>query len=90
MFVVAVEKVVVPVENKDKVKDGGQPTPPPCDPIIIVRDSWLTPKKQECFWPPYKHSDKFNAALSKAEIPGEDWSLIQIKRRLYETGIGLI
>jgi hypothetical protein len=73
MFVVAVEKVE---------EDGGV-TP---DPIVIVRASWVTPKKRECFWPPCKHADKFNSTLSKMEAPSEEWSLIKIKRRLYETG----
>ncbi|KAG8176609.1 hypothetical protein JTE90_028591 [Oedothorax gibbosus] len=71
---------VVAVENKVADKDEE-----PCGPIIIVRASWLTPKKQECFWPPCKLSDKFNSTLSKTEVPGEKWTLIKIKKRLYET-----
>lgn len=72
MFVVAVERL----EGADELPD----------PIVIVRSTWLTPKKQECFWPPCKLADKFNTTLLKTEVPGEKWGLIKIKRRLYETG----
>lgn len=52
----------------------------------IVRDSWMTPRKKECLWPPYKIASKFNKCLLSQDPPDENWPLYGIKRIMYETG----
>lgn len=52
----------------------------------IVRDQWLTPRKQECFWPPFKIAAKYNKCLLNPEPPNENWPLYTIKRTFYSTG----
>ncbi|GBL68463.1 hypothetical protein AVEN_163343-1, partial [Araneus ventricosus] len=52
----------------------------------IVREEWLTPRKKECFWPPFKHADKFNKCLTSGQDITDDWTLFPIDRIFYSTG----
>lgn len=52
----------------------------------LVRDEWLTPRKKECFWPPFKLSHQFNKALSEGHAPEDNWTLYEIEREFYKTG----
>lgn len=54
--------------------------------IGLIREDWLTPRKKECYWPPYKQSSKFNKCLQNGEIPSDDWNLFGIERIFYSTG----
>lgn len=54
--------------------------------IAIVRNSWLTPRKKEVFWPPHKQSSQFTKTLMQDDpIDPETWSIYKIKRCFYET-----
>lgn len=56
--------------------------------VAIVRKSWITPRKKEVFWPPYKQSQQHNKALKQNEPVDVDiWSVYKIKRCLFETGL---
>lgn len=53
----------------------------------IVRKDWLTPRKKETFWPPFKQTETYNKCLvSKESNPSDDWALYEIKRIFYSTG----
>jgi hypothetical protein len=54
--------------------------------IVILSSNWLTPKKAEALWPAVKNQAVFNKLLKNHESPGEDWTLIKIKRKFYECG----
>ncbi|KYQ60016.1 hypothetical protein ALC60_00941 [Trachymyrmex zeteki] len=52
--------------------------------IALVHLTWLTPRKKEVWWPPYKTSSRFKKALSVGEEPREDtWTLCQVDRILF-------
>ncbi|KAF5301969.1 hypothetical protein FQA39_LY10539 [Lamprigera yunnana] len=36
--------------------------------VAIIREEWLTPRKTETFWPPYKHSVDYQRCLSGKEV----------------------
>lgn len=55
--------------------------------IGIVRDTWLTPRKKESFWPPYKMYSKYNRCLTDNIQPGEDWMVYKLKRIFTSTGL---
>lgn len=56
--------------------------------LSIVHKKWLTPKKKEVFWPPYKDQAIFYRALKKVEdINTELWELFKVKKCFYETGM---
>lgn len=58
--------------------------------VGLVHCSWLTPLKQEVFWPPYKTTNLFNKALANAEAPNQaTWKLFNIKRSFFECGVYL-
>lgn len=47
----------------------------------IVREEWLTPKKKETFWPPYKNSDDYKKCLhGKIKLDEKKWPLHAIKK----------
>ncbi|XP_071577263.1 uncharacterized protein [Temnothorax nylanderi] len=49
--------------------------------IALVHCTWLTPRKKEVWWPPYKTSARFKKALSVGEEPKEDaWKLCYVQR----------
>ncbi|GBN30077.1 hypothetical protein AVEN_265791-1 [Araneus ventricosus] len=52
----------------------------------IVREEWLTSRKKECFWPPFKHADKINKCLTSGQYITDDWTLFPIDRSSYSTG----
>lgn len=52
----------------------------------IVRQEWMTPRKKECFWPPYKVASQFNKCLMTQLIADETWPVYAIKRVMFETG----
>ncbi|KAK4877256.1 hypothetical protein RN001_009762 [Aquatica leii] len=53
----------------------------------LVHSSWLTPKKQEVWWPPLKHREAFDKALRKGDLPEEEtWSIYKIKRCFFKEG----
>lgn len=54
--------------------------------VGIVKESWLTPRKKECLWPPHKISSKFNKCLVSQDLPDENWPIYAVKRIMYETG----
>lgn len=53
---------------------------------VIIREEWITPRKKECLWPPYKFVGKFNKCPTTKILPDENWHVYPIKRILYETG----
>lgn len=56
--------------------------------IAIVHLKWLTPRKKEVLWPPYKMTSRFNKALISGEEPDENsWQLYCVKRLFFECGI---
>jgi len=55
--------------------------------VALVHSSWLTPRKQEVFWPPFKQQSQFNKALTKGTSPEEStWQLYPVKRSFFEIG----
>lgn len=62
------------------VKQGGY--------LSVVNSNWLTPRKKEVFWPPYKNNQQFVKALKNSEnIITETWKLYKIRKIFYETGM---
>ncbi|CAH1102781.1 unnamed protein product [Psylliodes chrysocephalus] len=60
-----------------KEKDGGG--------LAVVSDTWLTPRKKQVYWPPYKDNGQFRKALTKGEeVNSETWKLYDIHRTFYE------
>ncbi|XP_032677065.1 uncharacterized protein LOC116846839 [Odontomachus brunneus] len=54
--------------------------------LAVINTNWLTPRKTQVFWPPYKNITTFNKALKKhEEINEEKWTLYGIQRIFYET-----
>lgn len=55
--------------------------------LAVVRDQWITPRKCEVFWPPYKKQSEYNKALKTAEnIIEETWKVFKIARCFYSCG----
>lgn len=56
--------------------------------LSVVNSNWLTPRKKEVFWPPYKNNQQFVKALKNSEnIITETWKLYKIRKIFYETGM---
>ncbi|XP_029669888.1 uncharacterized protein LOC115239488 [Formica exsecta] len=54
--------------------------------LAIVHTKWLTPRKKEVFWPPYKDNGSFKRALKMGEeINEKTWHIYGIDRSFYET-----
>ncbi|KAB0794081.1 hypothetical protein PPYR_13701 [Photinus pyralis] len=53
--------------------------------VAIINRNWLTPRKQEVFWPPYKYQSDFDMAVKKAEQPSDRWRIFKLKRKLFES-----
>lgn len=56
--------------------------------VALISSQWLTPRKQEVFWPPYKSQSQYDKAVKNGVIPEEDgsWTIYKIKRCFFETG----
>lgn len=49
--------------------------------VAAVHSSWLTPRKEEVFWPPYKEQIRFDKALKYGEaVDTETWELFKVSR----------
>lgn len=59
-------------------KDGGG--------IALVHRKWLTPRKSEVWWPPFKQQDHFNKSIKKGESPNESWTLYGVVKAFFEEG----
>lgn len=56
--------------------------------IAVVHMKWLTPRKKEVLWPPYKMTSRFNKALTLGEEPNENcWQVYYVKRIFFECGM---
>ncbi|XP_063216728.1 uncharacterized protein LOC134527735 isoform X1 [Bacillus rossius redtenbacheri] len=53
--------------------------------VGIIHSKWLTPRKKECFWPPFKHSQQYNKCLSDGQHPCGKWRICALKRKFYIT-----
>lgn len=55
--------------------------------LALVHASWLTPRKREVFWPPFKAQNRFDKALKRGQEPEQGtWPLYKIKRIFFESG----
>lgn len=55
--------------------------------VALINTSWLTPRKREVFWPPFKHQWQFDKAVKTGMPPEENtWHLFSIKRSFFEVG----
>lgn len=54
--------------------------------LAIVHSHWLTPRKKEVFWPPYKENAQYVRAVKRGEESTESWKLYNISRIFYESG----
>ncbi|GLV33400.1 hypothetical protein CBL_20145, partial [Carabus blaptoides fortunei] len=55
------------------------------DTVALVRTSWLTPRKTEVFWPPYKTQEQFNKSLKEADLPSECWKTYKISQIFFDS-----
>ncbi|CAG9762341.1 unnamed protein product [Ceutorhynchus assimilis] len=55
--------------------------------LSLVNSQWLTPRKQEVFWPPIKNSSNFSKVLRRVEqdIDPDKWKLFGVEKVFYET-----
>ncbi|KAF5276444.1 hypothetical protein FQA39_LY14633 [Lamprigera yunnana] len=53
--------------------------------VAIIREEWLTPRKTETFWPPYKHSVDYQRCLSGKEVVNDKWPIYNIIKHYYAT-----
>lgn len=67
-------KMYVGVEFPDE--DGGG--------VALIHTKWLTPRKQEVWWPPSKQ--RVSKALKKGESPSHDWRRYNITRIFFKEG----
>lgn len=58
--------------------------------LAIVHSLWLTPRKKEVFWPPYKDNGQYIRALKRGEESTDTWTLYTISRIFYEDGKSVI
>ncbi|CAH0546960.1 unnamed protein product [Brassicogethes aeneus] len=52
--------------------------------IALISSNWLTPRKTETFWPPYKGRDRYTKALLKHCAPEPDWPFYKVKRVFFK------
>ncbi|KAJ8957035.1 hypothetical protein NQ317_004832 [Molorchus minor] len=55
--------------------------------VGLVHYTWLTPRKREVWWPPYKQQTAFEKALKKGEVPNETWTLCKVARSFFEEDV---
>ncbi|XP_072395179.1 uncharacterized protein [Diabrotica undecimpunctata] len=55
--------------------------------VAVVHQNWLTPRKKEVYWPPYKTQALYDKAVKKGDSCTEDWQLFTVKRifRYYDS-----
>lgn len=54
--------------------------------LSLVSKKWLTPRKKEVFWPPYKEQAQFTRSLKRSEeINCETWRLYNVHRIFFES-----
>lgn len=53
--------------------------------LAVIHTKWLTPRKTEVFWPPFKDSSLFNKALKQGQEIDDKWKLYSIKKKFFET-----
>lgn len=55
--------------------------------VAVVHKNWLSPKKNDVWWPPHKKQNQFNESLKKGESPNEDsWKLCKVTRKFFFEG----
>lgn len=54
--------------------------------VALVHSTWLTPRKKQAYWPPYKKQNLFDKALKTGEAPEDSWQLYSVKRSFFEIG----
>lgn len=54
--------------------------------LALIHKKWLTPRKTEAWWPPYKVQDVFDKALKKGDTPLDNWQIYKIQRTYFEEG----
>lgn len=55
--------------------------------ISVIHKNWLTPRKSEVFWPPFKDQSQYNKALKKGEpVNTETWKIFKVVKCFYSTG----
>ncbi|CAG9858176.1 unnamed protein product [Phyllotreta striolata] len=53
--------------------------------VAVVHSSWLTPRKNESFWPPYKEQHQFDKALKNGcTVNTETWRIYKLNKIFYE------
>ncbi|KAB0803363.1 hypothetical protein PPYR_00333 [Photinus pyralis] len=54
--------------------------------LAIINRNWLTPRKKNAFWPPYKTQSVYEKALKTGETPNEaNWKIYPVSRCFFET-----
>ncbi|KAL1488600.1 hypothetical protein ABEB36_014404 [Hypothenemus hampei] len=51
----------------------------------VINETWLTPRRKQCFWPPFKNQKMFNKCLANKDEPEENWQIYDIERHYYQT-----
>lgn len=55
--------------------------------LSLVNKVWITLRKKQVFWPPYKDQSQFDRSLKRGEdVNKETWSLFNIKKIFFESG----
>lgn len=52
--------------------------------VALVHRKWMTPRKKEVRWPPFKQQDFYDRSLKKGETPNENWKLYGVFRLFFE------
>ncbi|XP_043279872.1 uncharacterized protein [Venturia canescens] len=55
------------------------------DGVTLAPEKWLTPRKNHCYWPPYKSNSRTTKAVENQENVAENWTLHDIKQILTST-----
>ncbi|XP_071560399.1 uncharacterized protein [Temnothorax nylanderi] len=50
------------------------------DGVTLAAEKWLTPRKTQCYWPPYNSKSRTLKAVETQEDVSENWSLYKIKK----------
>jgi len=51
------------------------------DEVMVVASNWLSPDNKQCYWPPFKSTEKFMEAVQnklKPETGGKTWEKLNI------------
>ncbi|CAG9840758.1 unnamed protein product [Diabrotica balteata] len=86
---------ILTTPSMDISTDGDAPTPSTSDrtrepsyefdekeggSVAVVHQNWLTPRKKEVYWPPYKTQALYDKAVKKGDSCTEDWQIFRVKR----------